>query len=114
MTNTEAKITNAQNLEEQEKLKAKYEQESQAKEQEILKLRNTITNKNDEIFELQKANKSLAKDRDEWKSTAHTARKIQTETKQHKEAQDFQTEYLKLQAQKGWQWSESQGWTKAK
>jgi hypothetical protein len=63
--NTETKITTAQNLEEQEQLKAKYEEENQAKDQEILKLRNTITKKNDEIFELQKAHKTIVKDRDE-------------------------------------------------
>ena len=64
MTQNE-KITNAQNIEEQEKLKANYEAESQVKEQEILKLKNTITKKNNEIFELQKVTKNLTEDRDE-------------------------------------------------
>ena len=63
--NQNEKITNAQNIEEQEKLKANYEAESQVKEQEILKLKNTITKKNNEIFELQKVTKSLTEDRDE-------------------------------------------------
>jgi len=63
--NQNEKITNAQNIEEQEKLKANYEAESQVKEQEILKLKNTITKKNNEIFELQNANEGLGKDRDE-------------------------------------------------
>ena len=63
--NQNEKITNAQNIEEQEKLKERYEAESQVKEQEILKLKNTITKKNNEIFELQKVTKGLTEDRDE-------------------------------------------------
>src|SRR4051794_18034277 len=59
------KITNAQIIEEQERLKAKYEEEKAALEQENLTLQNTITKKNNEIFEIQKENKTLAKDRDE-------------------------------------------------
>ena len=48
------KITPSKNIEEQEKLKAKYEEESKEQQQKILDLENTITKKNDEIFELQK------------------------------------------------------------
>jgi hypothetical protein len=56
--NEPEKITNAQNIEEQEQLKAKYEAEKTALEQENLSLQNKITKKNDEIFELQKTNKN--------------------------------------------------------
>jgi hypothetical protein len=75
-------------------------------------LQNTILKKDDEIFELQKSQKSLAKDRDEWKQEARRNRKIEQEQKQTKEANDFKTEYLKLQNQKGWTWDEVKGWTK--
>ena len=112
MTQNE-KITNAQNIEEQEKLKANYEAESQVKEQEILNLKNTITKKNNEIFELQKVTKSLTEDRDEWKQEAHSARQVQQESKHTKAANDFNTAFIKLQNKKGWQWDEAQGWTKA-
>jgi hypothetical protein len=63
--NEQEKITNAQNIEEQEKLKQKYEEEKSTLNQEILNLRGKITKKNDEIFELQKNQESLVKDRDE-------------------------------------------------
>jgi hypothetical protein len=64
MTNTE-KITNAQIIEEQEKLKAKYEEQKSVLEQANLALQNTILKKDDEIFELQRTTQNLAKDRDE-------------------------------------------------
>jgi len=65
MTETREKITTAQISENQEKLKAKYEAEIETAQQEILKLKNTCTKKDDEIFELQKNQESLVKDRDE-------------------------------------------------
>ena len=113
MNHQENKITSAKIIEEQEQLKAKYEAEIKAVQEENLTLQNKILKKDDEIFELQKTNEGLGKDRDEWKASAHAARKVQQATKQAKEAQDFNTEFLKLQAKKGWQWSESQGWSKA-
>jgi predicted HicB family RNase H-like nuclease len=63
--NNQQKITPAKIIEEQEQLKVKYEQEIEAIQQENLGLKNTITKKNDEIFELQKTNKNLAQDRDD-------------------------------------------------
>jgi len=107
------KITNAQIIEEQERLKAKYEEEKSALEQENLTLQNTITQKNNEIFEYQKENKNLAKDRDEWKNEAHANRRIEQEKKHNKATNDFNTAFIELQAKKGWQWNESQGWIKA-
>ena len=59
------KITSSKNIEEQEKLKVKYEEESQEQQQKITLLENTITKKNDEIFELQKTNKNLATEKDD-------------------------------------------------
>jgi len=64
MNETPEKITSAKIIEEQEQLKAKYEAEIKAVQQENLSLQNTILKKNDEIFEIQKANEGLVKDRD--------------------------------------------------
>lgn len=112
MTENQEKITSAKNIEEQERLKAKYEEEKEALEQENLTLKNTITKKNDEIFELQKANKRIAEERDDWKTEANARAKIQQESKQHKEQKDFETEFKNLQAKKGLQWDETQQtWT---
>ena len=112
MNNPNEKITPSKIIEEQEKLKAKYEAELKTVQEQNLTLQNTILKKDDEIFELQKANEGLGKDRDEWKSEAHKSRKVQQATKQHKEATDFETEFIKLQNQKGWQWDEARGWNK--
>ena len=101
MTENQEKITPSKNIEEQEKLKAKYEEESKEKDQQILNLQNTITKKNDEIFELQKTNKRIADERDDWKTEANARSKIQQESKQHKEQTDFLTEFNKLQQKKG-------------
>jgi hypothetical protein len=112
MNENHEKITNAQIIEEQEKLKAKYEAEKAKLEQENLTLQNTILKKDDEIFEYQRENKTLVKDRDEWKNEAHRNRRIEQEKKHTKEQNDFKTEYIKLQEQKGWKWSEERGWTR--
>lgn len=99
--NPEQKITSSKNIEEQEKLKAKYEAEIETVQQENLSLKNKITKKNDEIFELQKDNKRVAEERDDWKEEAHARQKVYQETKQVKEQTDFLTELAKLQAKKG-------------
>ena len=99
--NEKEKITTSKNIEEQEKLKAKYEEDSKAKDQQILDLQNKITKKNDEIFELQKTNKRVAEERDDWKTEANARSKVYQETKQVKEQTDFLTELAKLQQKKG-------------
>jgi SMC interacting uncharacterized protein involved in chromosome segregation len=63
--NEPEKITSAKIIEEQEKLKEKYETKIKDVQQENLTLQNTILKKDDEIFELQKSNEDLSKDRDE-------------------------------------------------
>jgi len=111
MNDTE-KITSAKIIAEQEQLKAKYEAEIKKAQEDNLDLQNKIIKKDDEIFELQKNQESLVKDRDEWKTEARRNRRIEQEQKQTKEQNDFKTEYIKLQEQKGWTWDEVKGWTK--
>ena len=65
MTQTNEKITPAQISESQENLKAKYELEIENAQQANLGLKKTLTDKDDEIFELQKQNKMLANEVDE-------------------------------------------------
>ena len=98
--NENEKITSAQIIEEQEQLKAKYETEIKAVQQANLNLQNTILKKDDEIFELQKSQKSLTKDRDEWKQEARRNRRIEQEQKETKATNDFLTEFAKLQEAK--------------
>ena len=100
MNNQEAKITSAKIIEEQEQLKAKYEAEINQAQAENLALQNKILQKDDEIFELQKANEATAKDRDDWKTEAHRNRRIEQEKKATKQQSDFLTEFNKLQAAK--------------
>jgi hypothetical protein len=95
------KITSSKIVEEQERLKNKYEEEKAALEQANLDLENKITKKNDEIFELQKTNKGLAKEKEDWKREAHASRKVYQETKQAKETTDFLSEFKKSQEKKG-------------
>jgi len=65
MNKIDEKITSAKIIEEQERIKEKYETEIKAVQQANLKLQNTILKKDDEIFELQKTNEGLTTDRDE-------------------------------------------------
>jgi hypothetical protein len=94
-------ITSDKNVEEQERLKVKYEEESKAKDQKILDLQNLVTKKNTEIFELQNQNKRTTEERDDWKTEATAARKVYQENKQEKETTDVLTELAKLQEKKG-------------
>ena len=100
MNETNEKITSAKLIEDQEQLKAKYEAEINTIQQENLSLQNTILKKDNEIFDLQKTNKNLSQDRDEWKTEAHRNRRIEQEKKQTKEQNDFLTEFNKLQEAK--------------
>jgi uncharacterized protein HemX len=100
MTENNQKITAAQISENQEKLKAKYEAEIETAQQEILNLKNTCTEKDDEIFELQKANQKLAGEVDDWKQEAHRNRRIEQAKQATKETNDFLTEFNKLQSAK--------------
>ena len=110
MSENKEKITSAKNIEEQERLKQKYETEIEEVQQENLTLKNTITTKNDEIFELQKANKRLEGERDDWKTEANARSKVYQESKQVKEKKDFLSEFKNLQAQKGRVYEEGRGW----
>lgn len=100
MNEQQEKITSAQISEEEEKLKAKYEAEIATAQQEILKLKKIRVEKDDEIFELQKENEKLTGQVDEWKLEARRNRRIEQEKKANKEANDFLTEFNKLQEAK--------------
>jgi hypothetical protein len=63
--NEKENITSSKNVEEIEKLKAKYETDDAASQQKIVELENLVTKKNDEIFELKKENKRTAGERDD-------------------------------------------------
>jgi len=65
MNENQEKITTAQISENQAKLKAKYETEIETAQQAILKLKNDLTEKDNEIFELQKANQRTTEERDD-------------------------------------------------
>ena len=110
--NNQEKITPAQISESQENLKAKYELEIEAAQQANLGLKKALTDKDDEIFELQKQNKMLANEVDEWKVEAHKNRRIEQAKQATKQQNDFKSEFIKLQEQKGWKWSEERGWVR--
>jgi hypothetical protein len=113
MNDKNEKITPIKNSEDHNKIVAKYEAEIEAEKQKALDWENACYQKDDTILELKKAKERAETERDDWKREASTARRVQQATKQHKEQADFKTEFIKLQQKKGWQWDESQGWTKA-
>ncbi|KLL04012.1 MAG: hypothetical protein MRERV_8c051 [Mycoplasmataceae bacterium RV_VA103A] len=99
--NEKEKITPIKNSEDLEKLKAKYEQEIEQHKQEALDWKNAAIKSNDIIVEKDKAIGRLETERDDWKKEAHASRRVQQESKQAKETNDFLTELQKLQAKKG-------------
>lgn len=111
-TNNE-KITPLKNSEDMEKLIQDLKTELAKEKQETLTWKNSKIKTEQELFAKEKEANRLAQEVEDWKRETHAARKIQSETKQAKEQQDFNTEFLKLQVKKGWAWDESQGWSKA-
>ena len=105
MNEPEQKITPLKNTEDYEKLKAKYETEKLALKAEVEKWKNTAIKRDDLLLERDKTIDKLAEERDDWKQEAHKQRKVYQETKQHKEAQDFETEFIKSQEKKGIKWN---------
>jgi hypothetical protein len=112
MTNTE-KITPLQNSEEHQKIVADLETEISTKQAKVEEWKNAYLKSEQERLGLKKALERTAEEKEDWKREASAARKVQLETKEVKEKQDFKTEFIKLQQKKGWQWDESQGWMKA-
>ncbi len=113
MTQNQEKITPLKNSEEHQKLVQSYEEkinQHKAKEQEW---QNAYLKSEQDKLELQKSLERTETEKEDWKREAYTVKKVQAESKQHKEAQDFNSAFIKLQNKKGWQWDESQGWTKA-
>ena len=111
--NQNEKITPLKNSEEHQKLVQSYEEkinQHKAKEQEW---QNAYLKSEQDKLELQKSLERTETEKEDWKREAYTVKKVQAESKQAKEQTDFQTAFIKLQNKKGWQWDESQGWTKA-
>ena len=110
--NEPEKITPLKNSEDYEKLKADYEADKENLKAKVEEWKNVAIKRDETIFEKDKLIEKLAEEKEDWKREAHAARRIQSESKHTKEANDFKTEYIKLQEQKGWKWSEERGWTR--
>jgi len=110
--NNEEKITPLKNSEDMEKLIQDLKSELAKEKQETLTWKNSKIKTEQELFAKEKEANRLAQEVEDWKRETHAARRIQSESKQVKEQNDFKTEYLKLQEQKGWTWDEVKGWAK--
>ena len=117
MTNTDMnmnqKITPIKNSEDHQKVVAKLEAQIEEQKQKALDWENACYKRDDTILELKSAKERAEAEKEDWKREANARAKIQQATKQHKEQADFETEFIKLQQKKGWQWDEAQGWSKA-
>jgi len=108
MNQEKEKITPLQNSEDYEKLKATYETEKENLKAKVEEWKNVAIKRDETIYEKDKLIEKLAEERDDWKQETHKARKIQVESKQHKETTDFLTSFKNLQAKKGLEWDENQ------
>lgn len=104
-TTEKEKITPIKNSEDHNKVVAKYEAQIEEEKQKALDWENACYKKDDTILELKKAKERVEEERDDWKREAHASRKVYQETKQHKEAQDFEQEFIKSQEKKGIKWN---------
>ena len=114
MNEQQEKITPLKNSEDMEKLIQDLKSELAKEKQETLTWKNSKIKTEQDLFAKEKENARLNQEVEDWKRETHAARRIQSESKQVKEQNDFKSEYIKLQEQKGWQWDEAQGWRKVK
>ena len=112
--NEPEKITPLKNSEEHQKIISDLETEIEAKKAKTEEWKNAYLKSEQERLVIKKSLERTEEERDDWKREAFANKKIQQEQKQTKEQNDFKTEYIKLQEQKGWQWDEAQGWRKVK
>jgi hypothetical protein len=89
---------------------AKLEEEIELAKQKALDWENACYKKDETILEIKKAKERAEREAEDWKKEARANRRIEQEKQHTKEQNDFQTEYLKLQEQKGWTWDEVKGW----
>ena len=108
--NNEEKITPIKNSEDHNRVVAKLEEEIELAKQQALDWENACYKKDETILEIKKAKERAEREAENWKKEARANRRIEQEQKQTKAQNDFQTEYLKLQEQKGWTWDEVKGW----
>ena len=110
--NDPEKITPIKNSEDHNRVVAKLEAEIEAAKQKALDWENACYKKDETILEIKKAKERAEEERDDWIKEAHRNRRIEQEKKHTKSQNDFKTEYIKLQEQKGWKWDETKGWVK--
>ena len=110
--NNEEKITPLKNSEDMEKLIQDLKSELAKEKQKTLTWKNSKIKTEQDLFAKEKEANRLAQEVEDWKRETHAARRIQSESQQVKEQNDFKTEFIKLQEQKGWTWDEVKGWTK--
>ena len=109
--NEQEKITPLKNSEDMEKLIQDLKSELAKEKQATLTWKNSKIKTEQELFAKEKEANRLAQEVEDWKRETHAARRIQSESKQVKEQNDFKTEYIKLQEQKrGLTWDERKGW----
>jgi hypothetical protein len=109
--NKEQKITPLQNSEEHQKIISDLEAEIEIKKAKAEEWKNTYLKSEQERLTIKKALERTEEERDDWKRQAYANRKIELEKKANKEANDFNTEFIKLQESKrGWKWDEVKGW----
>lgn len=112
MNENHEKITPLKNSEEHQKIISDLETEIEAKKQKVEEWKNTYLKSEQERLILKKALEREQEEKEDWKREAFANKKIEQEKKHTKEQNDFKTEYLKLQEQKGWKWDEVKGWVK--
>ena len=112
MNNPNEKTTPLQNSEEHAKIVADLETQIETKKQKVEEWKNAYLKSEQERLTLKKSCERAQEEAEDWKREAYSAKKVQAESKQAKEQADFNTEFIKLQNQKGWQWDEARGWNK--
>jgi hypothetical protein len=98
--------------EEHEKLVLGLKEDTQKALKEAKKWKDAFVKKEQELAESERQNRGLAENVEALKSENVRQRKIELNQKETKATNDFKTEYIKLQEQKGWKWSEERGWTR--
>ena len=98
--------------EEHEKLVLDLKADTKKALEEAKKWKNSYVKKEQELADSERQKRSLEENLEALRSENAKQRRIELDQKEVKEQNDFKTEFIKLQEQKGWTWDEVKGWTK--
>jgi hypothetical protein len=98
--------------EEHEKLVLGLKEDTQKALKEAKKWKDAFVKKDQDLAETERKLRQSEEDKEALRSENLKQRRIELGQKETKQKNDFKTEFIKAQEQKGWKWDEARGWVR--